>query len=166
MSDSVNKLALIIPVHNEEENIVPFYRAVKDALTERKLKVLPADSRHFIYEFWYIDDGSTDQTLLQIKQLQDKDTSVHFVSFSRNFGKEAALYAGLKYTQNYGYVALMDVDLQDPPELLPVMLTKLITDRLDSVATRRSDRKGEKVLISFFSKLFYRILSHIINETC
>ncbi|MFT9267436.1 glycosyltransferase family 2 protein [Oenococcus sp.] len=161
MSILPKKLALIVPVHNEEENISLFYNTVKANLTRQSLNSLPEDFHELICDFWYIDDGSADTTLDKIKALQAVDKSVHFISFSRNFGKEAAIYAGLSYTQNYDYVALMDVDLQDPPSLLPTMLEKLVTENLDSVATRRADRKGEKVLISFFSNLFYQMLSKI-----
>ncbi|AVI94838.1 putative bactoprenol glycosyl transferase, phage origin [Oenococcus oeni] len=154
-------LAIIVPVHNEEENIHIFYNAVKKNLTAKGLPSLPDAFKHLKYDFWYIDDGSIDRTLLEIKQLQLKDSSVHFVSFSRNFGKEAAIYAGLTYAKKYDYVVLMDVDLQDPPALLPKMLGKLVNEQLDSVATRRLDRKGEKPLISFFSNLFYEFISKI-----
>ncbi|WP_143805140.1 glycosyltransferase, partial [Oenococcus oeni] len=129
-------LAIIVPVHNEEENIHIFYDAVKKNLTAEGLLSLPDAFKHLKYDFWYIDDGSIDRTLLEIKQLQLKDSSVHFVSFSRNFGKEAAIYAGLTYAKKYDYVVLMDVDLQDPPALLPKMLGKLANEQLDSVATR------------------------------
>lgn len=162
MPNSVNPtLAIIVPVTNEEENVPLFYQAVKQDLSAARLASLPVQLKQLTYDLWYIDDGSTDRTLPEIKDLASQDPYVHFVSFSRNFGKEAAIYAGMSYAKNYDYAAIMDVDLQDPPSLLPRMLEKLVTENLDSVATRRSDRKGEKVIVSLFSDLFYRLISKI-----
>ncbi|VDK13862.1 hypothetical protein OAL24_00660 [Oenococcus sicerae] len=140
-------LAIIVPVNNEEDNIVPFYENVQKNLTQDALKSLPGILSNLKVDIWYIDDGSVDKSLNEIKQIQQVDSSIHFVSFSRNFGKEAAIYAGLNYAKNYDFIALMDVDLQDPPALLAPMLKKLVDDQLDIIATRRLDRKGENPVI-------------------
>ncbi|EHN58386.1 glycosyltransferase family 2 protein [Oenococcus kitaharae] len=162
MPNSVSPtLAIIVPVTNEEENIPLFYHALRRDLTRESLAALPGPLNQLSYDIWYIDDGSSDGTLAQIKALSAQDSHIHFVSFSRNFGKEAAIYAGLSYAQHYDFAVIMDVDLQDPPALLPKMLKKLVTEHLDSVATRRSNRKGEKVIVSFCSDLFYHFISKI-----
>ena len=112
------------------------------------------------FEIIYVDDGSTDGTLTILKDMNEKDGRCKFLSFSRNFGKEAALYAGLKSAQG-DYVATMDVDLQDPPGLLPEMYRILKEESYDSVATRRSDRTGEPKLRSFLSEKFYKVINSI-----
>jgi len=144
----MKKLTIIVPCFNEEENIVPFYEsvsAVKEQMGEIKL------------EYIFIDDGSKDATLLRIKELAEKDESVRFVSFSRNFGKEAGIYAGLERADG-DYAVIMDVDLQDPPELLPGMLADIESGEYDCVATRRADRKGESVIRSWFARRFYSLM--------
>ncbi|PIO87228.1 glycosyltransferase [Loigolactobacillus backii] len=114
-------------------------------------------------EYWFINDGSRDSTLDKLKQLQQNDPEhVHYISFSRNFGKESALYAGLQAATG-DYVAVMDADLQDPPELLPTMLAGIQDEHYDIVGTKRTDRKGEPPIRSFFSNLFYRLINHISN---
>lgn len=145
-------LSVIVPCYNEEENIFDFYNELmknEPFLKKRGLDV----------ELIYIDDGSKDKTVEKIKELIQKDTRVHLLSFSRNFGKEAALYAGLKKAKG-DYVVLMDSDLQDPPSLLPDML-RYIDEGYDSVATRRVTRKGEPVIRSWFARMFYKIMNHI-----
>ncbi len=112
------------------------------------------------FELLFIDDGSSDHTLLEMKQLHQKDSRCKYLSFSRNFGKEAAIYAGLSKASG-DYVAVMDVDLQDPPSLLPEMYKILIEEEYDSVATRRSDRTGEPQIRSFLSDSFYKIINRI-----
>ena len=107
-------------------------------------------------EILYINDGSGDNTVAEIKKLHEKDERVHMVSFSRNFGKEAAMYAGLQKSHG-DYVVIMDVDLQDPPSLLPEMIAYL-EEGYDSVATRRVSRKGEPPIRSFFARIFYRLM--------
>ncbi|MFD1485486.1 glycosyltransferase family 2 protein [Lacticaseibacillus baoqingensis] len=143
-------LAIIIPCHNEEENIAVFYHAVQKALAP-----LPA------YQplFWYINDGSTDHTLMAIQQLQQADKDVHYIDFSRGFGKEAGMYAGLQNAKADLYV-IMDADLQDPPEMLPEMLAG-IADGYEMVGAARVDRTGEPILRSFFSNLFYKLMKRI-----
>ena len=149
---SMSKLSIIIPVLNEENNVSRFY----DKIKEIQPKIKPKST----IEFWFIDDGSTDKTLDIIKKLRRKDKEVHFVSFSRNFGKEAAIYAGLQHATG-DFVSLMDVDLQDPPALLPEMVAGVANDEYDSVGARRTSRKGEAVVRSFFARLFYGIISRI-----
>lgn len=137
-------LSLVVPVHNEEETIQIFY----DAIESLKAKIPATIHYHFI------DDGSTDNTIFILRDLATHSDNVHYTSFSRNFGKEAALYAGLQQADGQ-YVAVMDVDLQDPPELLPQMVEEVQSGLYDAVGTRRADRSGEAKLRSWFSKQFY-----------
>lgn len=143
-------LSLVIPCFNEEEAIPIFYNE-----TVKVLKGMDID-----YEFLFIDDGSKDKSLERMVELAKKDDKVFYYSFSRNFGKEAAMYAGLKNAKG-DYVTIMDVDLQDPPALLPEMLDKIRNEGYDSVATRRKDRKGESKIRSFFANSFYKIINKI-----
>lgn len=145
-------LSVIVPCYNEEENVVPFY--------EELIKNDPFFREKGIeLELLYIDDGSRDSTAAEVKKLRGKDKRVHLVSFSRNFGKEAAMYAGLEKSRG-DYVVMMDVDLQDPPALLPEMFAG-IEEGYDSVATRRVNRKGEPPIRSFFARRFYRLMKKI-----
>lgn len=145
-------LSAIVPCYNEEENVPYFYEEfIKN---ESFLKAHEID-----FELWYIDDGSRDATVSEVKKLIEKDARVHLVSFSRNFGKEAALYAGLQKAKG-DYVACMDADLQDPPSLLPEMFEN-IWQGYDMVATRRVTRKGEPMIRSFFARMFYKIMNKI-----
>lgn len=143
-------LSIIVPCYNEEENVADFYAEV--------MKNQPFFSeKDLIPEFIYIDDGSKDHTVDEVKKLIEKDQNVHFVSFSRNFGKEAGILAGLQKATG-DYVVIMDADLQDPPSLLPEMFS-YIEDGYDSVATRRVSRKGEPKIRSFFARMFYRLIN-------
>lgn len=145
-------LSVIVPCYNEEENISDFYNELlKNTafFNEKELEL----------EILYIDDGSKDGTAAEVKKLREKDERVHLLSFSRNFGKEAAIYAGLQKSQG-DYVVIMDVDLQDPPSLLPKMYS-YIEEGFDSVATRRVTRKGEPLIRSAFARLFYRLMNKI-----
>lgn len=145
-------LTVICPCYNEEESVELFYREVmknEDFFSGREVDM----------EILFVDDGSRDGTLAEIKKLREKDERVHFVSFSRNFGKEAAMYAGLEKAGG-DYVVIMDVDLQDPPALLPEMFSYL-KEGYDSVATRRVSRKGEPPVRSFFARMFYRLMKKI-----
>ena len=145
-------LSVIVPSYNEEENIFDFY--------EELMKNAPFfQSRELDVEVIYIDDGSKDKTAEKVKELAARDARVHLVSFSRNFGKEAAIYAGLKKAKG-DYSVLMDCDLQDPPALLPDMF-RYIDEGFDSVATRRVSRKGEPPIRSLFDRMFYRIMNKI-----
>lgn len=142
------KLSLIVPCFNEEEALPAFYAELSKTLKELS---------DYEAQILFINDGSDDKTLEVIKDLAAKDRRVNYVSFSRNFGKEAAMLAGFK-NANGDFVAVMDADLQDPPALLPQMLKILTEQDYDSVATRRKDRKGEPFIRSVCSKAFYRIL--------
>lgn len=145
-------LSVIVPCYNEEENVPYFYEELfknKDFFDKENLNI----------EILYIDDGSKDGTALAVKALHEKDENVHLISFSRNFGKEAALYAGLEKAKG-DYVVVMDADLQDPPSLLPEMF-EYIKEGYDSVATRRVNRKGEPLIRSFFARRFYALMRKI-----
>ena len=145
----MKKLSVVVPCYNEQENIADFYAEV--------LKNQPYfDAHDLCTEFWFIDDGSTDHTVDEVKILIEKDSNVHFVSFSRNFGKEAGILAGLQKATG-DLVVIMDADLQDPPTLLPEMLSS-IEEGYDSVATRRVSRLGEPKIRSFFARMFYRVM--------
>ena len=145
-------LSVIVPCYNEEENVPDFYaELMKNAafFEERGMDV----------EILYIDDGSKDKTVEAVRELRKKDDRIRLVSFSRNFGKESAMYAGLEKAKG-DYVVIMDADLQDPPSLLPEMFAA-IDEGYDSVATRRVSRKGEPPVRSFFARCFYRLMKKI-----
>lgn len=145
-------LSVIVPCYNEEENVPYFY--------EELMKNSPFFEKEGLeVEILYIDDGSKDGTVPAVRKLRETDERVHLVSFSRNFGKEAALYAGLEKSKG-DYVVVMDADLQDPPSLLPQMYG-YIKEGYDSVATRRVNRKGEPPIRSFFARCFYRLMKKI-----
>ena len=148
-------LSIIIPCYNEEAAIPFFYDAVKKIGEEHSETFKDVE-----FEYIFIDDGSTDKTVEVIKTLRNNDKRVHYLSFSRNFGKEAALYAG--FSKAIGdYVVCMDADLQDPPELLPQMYNALLQEGYDSAATRRVNRKGEPKIRSFFARCFYKLMNRI-----
>ncbi len=152
MEGSMKLLSVIVPCYNEEENIRDFYEELfrnASFFKEKEIEV----------ELMYIDDGSRDRTAEEVKKLCSEDKRVHLLSFSRNFGKEAAIYAGLQKSRG-DYVVLMDADLQDPPALLPEMYG-YIEQGYDSVATRRVTRKGEPPVRSFFARMFYRLMNKI-----
>ena len=144
------KLSLIIPCYNEQEAVPLFYQEAIHVLTGMNCE----------YEMLFINDGSTDETLKVLKQLAETDPHVLYFSFSRNFGKESAMYAGFCNATG-DYVAVMDADLQDPPVLLPQMVSILETGEYDSVATRRVNREGEPPIRSWFARLFYKIINKI-----
>ncbi len=145
-------LSIIVPCYNEEESVPLFYaEAVKlDEFFHGKDVEL---------EFIFVDDGSKDATVEAVKALREKDSRVHMVSFSRNFGKEAAIIAGLEKSKG-DFTVLMDADLQDPPAILPEMYS-YIEQGYDSVATRRVNRKGEPPIRSFFARRFYGLMRKI-----
>lgn len=145
-------LSVIVPCYNEEESVADFY-------TELMKNSGFFEEKELELELLYIDDGSKDKTAEEVKKLREKDERVHLISFSRNFGKEAGIYAGLQNAKG-DYLVVMDVDLQDPPSLLPEMF-QYIEQGYDSVATRRVTRKGEPVLRSFFARMFYRLMRKI-----
>ncbi|AWD62861.1 glycosyl transferase family protein [Limosilactobacillus reuteri] len=145
------KLSIVVPCYNEEETIPLFYPAV-----EKVVKQMPVDT-----EYWFVNDGSNDGTLAELRKLHEQDPErVHYVSFSRNFGKEAGLYAGLQAATG-DYIVVMDADLQDPPEYLPKMYKAISTGEYDCVGMRRTDRKGEAKFKSFLSNQFYNVINKI-----
>lgn len=147
----MDKISTIVPCYNEEQAL-PF-------LYEELVKVAERMSGQE-FEFIFVNDGSRDKTLQVIRDLRRKDSRVRYVSFSRNFGKEAAIYAGLEASTG-DYVAMLDADLQDPPYLLAEMYDSLQNEDYDCVATRRVDRKGEPVIRSFFARQFYQLINKI-----
>ncbi|MCI6756927.1 MAG: glycosyltransferase family 2 protein [Lachnospiraceae bacterium] len=145
-------LSAIVPCYNEEENVRCFY--------DEFMKNKPFfDSRELDYELIYVDDGSSDGTAQEVRRVIAEDSRVHLISFSRNFGKEAAMYAGMQEAKG-DYVAIMDADLQDPPSLLPELYGYL-EQGYDTAATRRSDRKGEPRVRSWFARRFYRLINRM-----
>ena len=144
--------SLVVPCYNEEKAIPYFYREIVTVMEQLK--------EELDFEVLFIDDGSTDQTLQLLHALCNQDRRIHYLSFSRNFGKEAGLYAGLNKASG-DYVVTMDVDLQDPPKLIPEMYRIVKEEGYDCVATRRMTRKGEPVLRSLFAKGFYRLMNRI-----
>ncbi len=149
-------LSILVPCFNEEENIRPFYEQ-----TTRVIRGLRRENIVSDYEFLFINDGSKDGTLAQIKALAQEDSRVFYLSFTRNFGKESAMLAGLTHCRG-DYVTLLDVDLQDPPELLPKMFEVLGNgEGYQCVATRRVSRAGEPRLRSWFAKMFYKLINRI-----
>ncbi len=144
-------ISIIVPCYNEQEVLPIFYKEITR---------VAADMAGYDFEFIFVDDGSKDETLSECKKLAESDERVKYVSFSRNFGKEAAMYAGLEKSCG-DMVAIMDADLQDPPALLAQMVYAIENEGYDSVATRRVTRKGEPVIRSFFARLFYKLINKI-----
>jgi glycosyltransferase involved in cell wall biosynthesis len=147
----LEKLSVVVPCYNEQEALPIFYdEIIKVAASMEQLE----------FEFIFINDGSKDNSYHIMKNLKQKDDRVHYVSFSRNFGKEAAIYAGLKKSEG-DYVVVMDVDLQDPPHLIQEMYHAVKYEGYDCAATRRITREGEPVIRSFFAKCFYKLMNKI-----
>ena len=147
----MKKITVIVPCFNEQDALPIYYKEMCKIMHKMpKVEI----------EMLFVDDGSTDRTLSVMKDLNSLDEKCKYLSFSRNFGKEAAIYAGLKNATG-DYVAIMDVDLQDPPELLPQMYQILEEGEYDNVATKRSTRKGEPVIRSFLSETFYKCINKI-----
>ena len=148
-------LTVIVPCYNEEEAIPFFYEEML-----KTIDVFKKDFPSVEFEMLFIDDGSKDKTLEVLREYNAKDARVRYVSFSRNFGKESGIYAGLDNAKG-DYVVIMDADLQDPPSLLPDMFRAITEEGYDSAATRRVTRKGEPPIRSFFARMFYRIMGKI-----
>lgn len=144
-------ISVVVPCYNEQESLPVFYREITKTADEMT---------NVNFEFIFVDDGSRDKTLSIAKELNKKDDRVRFISFSRNFGKEAGMLAGLRAAKG-NYIAVMDVDLQDPPSLLPEMYAAVASGEYDSVATRRTTRKGEPPIRSFFARMFYKIINRM-----
>jgi glycosyltransferase involved in cell wall biosynthesis len=152
-ASSVNMIyiSLVVPCFNEEISIPVFY--------EEAVKI--CTSINEIFEIIFVDDGSVDNTLNILRQLTERDIRIHYISFSRNFGKEAAMLAGLQAAQGE-YVSMLDADLQHPPSLIPQMLEMIVSEQYDCIAAKRT-RKGDPPLHSFFARSFYRIFSKFVN---
>lgn len=148
----MKKISIVVPCYNEEKNINNFY--------EEMIKTLEKVKENYSYEIIFVNDGSNDQTEIEVKKVRKTDKNVILISFSRNFGKEAAIYAGLNNATG-DLVALIDADLQHPPVTILEMI-KGINEGYDVVATKRKNRKGEPVIKSVFSKLFYRMMRMFI----
>ena len=144
-------ISIVVPCHNEEE-MVPIFHKEITAVSEQ----LP----DAVFEMIFVNDGSKDATLAELKRVASLDERVHYLSFSRNFGKEAAMVAGLRHATG-NYVAVMDADLQDPPALLVEMVALIRTGEYDCIGTKRLDRKGEPPIRSFFARQFYHLINRI-----
>jgi glycosyltransferase involved in cell wall biosynthesis len=149
----MDKISIIVPCYNEEEALPLFYEEIQSVMKQMS---------DVEWELCFVDDGSRDGTLEQLRRFAQTDSCVRFVSFSRNFGKEAAMFAGFEMCTG-DYAAVMDADMQDPPSLLPEMYALLRTGEYDSVATRRVTRKGEPPIRSFFARMFYKLINKISN---
>lgn len=143
-------LTLIVPAYNEQETLEAFYQEAERVTSAMDINI----------EYLFVDDGSKDKSLEILQRMANQDSRVHYISFSRNFGKEAAIYAGLKNASG-DYVALLDADLQDPPALLPQMMDLVLHDGYDCVGSRRVTRKGEPPIRSLFARLFYRLVNKL-----
>ena len=151
----MEKISVVVSCYNEEKALPLFYEEME--------RVRKKDFEGIVeFEYIFVNDGSKDNTLKIIKELNQKDPKVRYISFSRNFGKEAAMYAGLEAAEG-DYVTLMDADLQDPPALLKQMYDAIKNEGYDSVGTRRVTRKGEPVIRSFFARCFYKIINKMSN---
>lgn len=148
----MKKISVIVPCYNEQEAIPFFYDEI--------VKISKIMENEAEFEYLFINDGSKDKTIDVLREFAKRDERVKYVSFSKNFGKEAAMYAGLEKSSG-DYIAVMDVDLQDPPELLLQMFQDLESGEYDCVATRRVSRKGEPPIRSLFAKLFYSMINKI-----
>lgn len=144
-------ISLIVPCYNEEDVLPYFYQAFCE---------LANNLKEYDLEVIFVNDGSKDRTIELVKEFAAKDSRVKYISFSRNFGKEAAIYAGFEHASG-DYIAMLDADLQDPPELLPEMLKAIKEEGYDSAATRRVTRKGEPPIRSFFARCFYKLMNRI-----
>jgi glycosyltransferase involved in cell wall biosynthesis len=150
MLRKMEKISVVVPCYNEEEALPLFYEEME--------RVRKQDFEGIEFEYIFINDGSKDKTLAEIRELRNKDDKVRYVSFSRNFGKEAAMMAGLEAAEG-DYITLMDADLQDPPSLLRKMYDTLKNEHFDCVGTRRVTRKGEPPIRSFFARIFYKLIN-------
>lgn len=144
-------ITIVVPCYNEEQALPLFYQEITRVAQE----MAPVD-----FEFLFVDDGSKDNTLPVLRSLAEADKRVRFLSFSRNFGKEAGMLAGLQHAKG-DFVALMDADLQDPPSLLPELYHAVTQEGYDCAATRRTTRQGEPPIRSFFARQFYRLINRI-----
>lgn len=151
MSDLIS---IIVPCYNEEPSLPFFYKEICRVFSSMEQKY------SVNFELLFVNDGSRDATLSLIKEYAGKDSRVKYISFSRNFGKEGAIFAGLEHARG-DYIAMMDADLQDPPALLSEMYTLIKNEDYDCIGTRRVDRKGEPPIRSFFAHCFYKLINKI-----
>jgi glycosyltransferase involved in cell wall biosynthesis len=150
-------ISFVAPCFNEEATLQRFYKEIT-----RVLSILNEDNQALAWEYIFVDDGSTDATSTILQELAAQDDHVHYLVFSRNFGKEAALLAGLRKARGR-YVVTLDADLQDPPALVPEMLASVTSGKFDCAGTRRVTRKGEPAVRSFFARCFYRIMAKLTD---
>lgn len=148
---SAKKISIVVPCYNEEAAVPHFWQEISKIADQLA---------SYQFEFIFVDDGSRDRTLSELRKLAVQDARIRYLSFSRNFGKEAAMFAGLEASTG-DYTAIMDVDLQDPPSLIPEMVRILEEEPYDCVATRRVNRKGEPPIRSFFARCFYKLMKKI-----
>ena len=148
-------ISIVVPCYNEQEVLMLFYDEIIRVTDEMKKKY-----EHLSFEFLFINDGSKDDTLKILRDLSERDERVRYVSFSRNFGKEAGILAGLENAKG-DYIVTIDADLQHPPKLIPQMYEYVAEGEYDCAGTRRVSRKGEPVLLSFFSRMFYKVINSI-----
>ena len=145
----MKKITVIVPCYNEQEALPFFYKEIT------RVADIMRDNE---FEFLFVNDGSKDKTLDILRELSQKDSRVRYISFSRNFGKEAGMYAGLEHAEG-DYIAIMDADMQDPPDMLPQLLKAIEEEGYDCAATRRTTRKGEPPIRSFFARRFYKLIN-------
>ena len=148
-------ISVIVPCYNEQESLPLFYKeitAVTDGMKEK--------NNELEFEYIFVNDGSKDNTLKLLRELAPTDSRVRYISFSRNFGKEAAMLAGMEASKG-DYVVILDADLQHPPKLIPQMYEYVSSGEYDCAATRRVNRKGESKVLSFFARTFYKIINKI-----
>ena len=147
----MDKISVIVPCYNEEESLPLFYKEINKVIDKMS---------NVSFELIFVDDGSSDRTLDIIKQFLKKDTNIRFISFSRNFGKEAAIYAGLEYSTG-DYITLLDVDLQDPPKLIEKMYKIITTKDIDIVALKTDAHKEYGIFRRFFTRCYYKLISKL-----
>lgn len=151
----MKKISIVVPCYNEQEVLPLFYAEIQKVMAQ-----IQQEHTDTTFELLFINDGSRDGTLMQLRELARKDPQVRYISFSRNFGKEAGMFAGLENSTG-DYVVIMDADLQHPPEFLPQMYRYVLSGEYDCATTRRVSRKGEPKLLSWFSSKFYKIMNKI-----
>ncbi len=155
MKDKTKKISIVVPSYNEQEVLPLFYEEIQKVMAQ-----MQDEHGNLTFELLFINDGSRDNTLSMLRDLAQKDDRVRYISFSRNFGKEAGMYAGLENATG-DYVVIMDADLQHPPSFLPQMYNIVLSGEYDCATTRRVSRQGEPKLLSWFSRQFYKIINRI-----
>lgn len=151
----MKKISIVVPCYNEEEVLPLFYQEIQKTIAQ-----IEKEHPDTTFELLFINDGSRDNTLVLLRQMAMQDARVRYLSFSRNFGKEAGMYAGMEHAKG-DYVVIMDADLQHPPRFIPQMYSIVLHEGYDCATTRRVSRKGESKILSWFSRLFYKIMNKI-----